>query len=137
MSLSERLIKSVSRFLILTMLGLSFPFSPAQSAMVGTDAVIGKGAAQVERDRIRAFIDRQDVREQMESIGINPDEATARVAALSDQEVANIAGKLDEFPAGGDGAGSVVGALLLIFFVLLVTDLLGLTHVFPFVSHRR
>ncbi|MGA7979772.1 MAG: PA2779 family protein [Chromatiaceae bacterium] len=132
----QHIIKPVSRLLILSMLGLSLPLSPAQSAMVGTDSVIGKSAAHGQRDRIRTFIDRKDVREQMESIGVSPDEAMARVAALSDQEVANISGKLGQLPAGGDG-GSIVGALLLIFFVLLLTDLLGLTHVFPFVYHKR
>ncbi len=132
----QHIIKPVSRLLILSMLGLSLPWSPAQSAMVGTDSVIGKSAAHGQRDRLHTFIDRNDVREQMESIGVSPDEAMARVAALSDQEVANISGKLGQLPAGGDG-GSIVGALLLIFFVLLLTDLLGLTHVFPFVYHKR
>jgi hypothetical protein len=33
--------------------------------------------------------------------------------------------------------GIIVGAILLVFFVLLITDLLGLTDVFPFVKKHR
>jgi hypothetical protein len=50
--------------------------------------------------------------------------------------VREIAGQLDQLPAGQSAIGAVVGAILIIFLVLLVTDLLGLTNVFPFVNHR-
>jgi len=57
---------------------------------------------------------------------------SARVAALSDDEAARLASRIDQLPAGGDGVGAVVGALLLVFIILLFTDILGFTHVFPF-----
>jgi hypothetical protein len=113
------------------------PFSPVQAGMVGPETVIEQAQAQAARDRLRSFFDREDVRAQMQANGISPEEAQARVASLSDSEVASIAGKLDQLPAGGDALGAVLGALLLIFLILLITDLLGLTHVFPFVYHRR
>ena len=43
---------------------------------------------------------------------------------------AKIAGKLDMLPAGEGVVGAVIGAALIIFLVLLVTDLLGMTSVF-------
>ena len=51
------------------------------------------------------------------------------MAALSDEEVSQMANQLDEMPAGA----SVVGALFAVFVILLVTDILGLTNVYPFV----
>jgi hypothetical protein len=77
------------------------------------------------------------VREQIVALGVNPDEAAARVAALDDAQVREIAGQLDRLPAGQSAIGIIVGAILIIFLVLLLTDLLGLTNVFPFVNHRK
>jgi hypothetical protein len=45
-----------------------------------------------------------------------------------------LATNMDQLPAGGD---SFIGALVFIFIVLLITDLLGLTSIFPFVKHPR
>jgi hypothetical protein len=53
----------------------------------------------------------------------------ARVNALTDDEAQRLAKQMDEMPAGGDG---IIGALVLIFVILLITDLLGLTEVFSF-----
>ena len=55
-------------------------------------------------------------------------------SAPSDEEVQQIAGRLDELPAGEGFVGVVIGAALIIFLVLLITDLLGLTDVYPFVN---
>jgi hypothetical protein len=44
---------------------------------------------------------------------------------------------MDQLPAGGDGLGTIIGAAVLIFLVLLITDILGFTHVFSFVNHQR
>ena len=59
---------------------------------------------------------------------VTADEAKARVYAMTDDEAHNIAGKLDQLPAGGD----VLGLLFTVFIVLLITDILGFTKVFPF-----
>ncbi len=79
------------------------------------------------------FLAREDVRRQFEALGIDADEAAARAGSLSDAEVTQIAGQIDELPAGQNVAGAILGAALLIFLVLLITDLLGLTNVYPFV----
>ena len=54
--------------------------------------------------------------------------------ALTDEEVGQLAGQLDRLPAGGEG---IIGALLIVFLVLLITDLLGLTRVFSFTRPVR
>jgi len=114
----------------------SLPLGSAQAAMITTDQVIG-GAIQDERGKVLAFVQRADVRSQMVTLGVDPVEAEARVASLSDQEVAQIAGKIDGLPAGQGVIVAIIGAAVFIFLVLLVTDLLGLTHIFPFVNHPR
>jgi hypothetical protein len=119
--------------LAVVMFVLTGPIDAAHAALVTTGQAIEAGAAQGERDRVAAFLSRADVREQMVVLGVDPVEAVNRVAGLSDAEVRQIAGHLGQLPAGQSAVGAVIGAALLIFLVLLITDLLGLTNVFPFV----
>jgi Fe2+ transport system protein FeoA len=112
---------------------LSLGFLPgARAAMVPTEQVIAQSAAQSDRERVRSVLAREDVRRQMEAMGIDPEEATVRVAGLSDEEIRQIAGKLDQSPAGQGAVGAIVGAALIVFIILLITDLLCWTSVFPF-----
>jgi hypothetical protein len=110
----------------------------AQSALVGTDAArtdttqIDAHGVQTARAKLATFLDRPDVARQMTRLGVPADEAKARAAALTDDEVLAAAGRLDQMPAGGDGFGALIGAAVLIFIVLLVTDILGFTKVFSF-----
>ncbi|HLY52142.1 MAG TPA: PA2779 family protein [Steroidobacteraceae bacterium] len=119
--------RSISIALIVSMLGMGLPLS-AQAGMVPTPTV----AAAPAKERIMGLIERSDVRAQLQSFGVNPADAKARVAALSDEEATQLAARLDSLPAGGDGGASIIGAAVLIFLVLLLTDILGFTHVFPF-----
>lgn len=114
----------VSGVLIVCTLGAGMPL-PASAGIVATDQI----AASAGRDRVKSFLDRAEVRAQMQALGVNPQAALARVDALSDDEVASLAGRLDQLPAGGT---DIVGALLLVFIILLITDILGLTKIFPF-----
>jgi hypothetical protein len=69
----------------------------------------------------------------MQALGVNPQAAAARVNALSDDEIAGLADRVDQLPAGGD----VLTVLVVVFLVLLITDLLGLTHIFPFTKDMK
>jgi hypothetical protein len=131
----RRLRRGVALVLAVAMLAISMPLGTARAAVVTTDQVLAESGA-TDRERVLAFLDRADVRQQIVALGVDPAEAAARVAALSDAQVREIAGQLDQLPAGQSAIGVVVGAILIIFLVLLVTDLLGLTDVFPFVNHR-
>jgi len=115
----------ISIALIVSIAGLSLP---AQAGMLPTAAVVANPA----KERIMGFFERSDVRQQLATLGVNPADAKARVAALTDDEAAQLAARVDSMPAGGDGIGALVGAAVLIFLVLLLTDILGFTHVFPF-----
>ncbi len=119
-----RLRRLIAGLLIVSIAGIGLPL-PAHAGIVSTDAAF----ASAERGRIASMLERADVRAQLEAYGVRAVDVKARVAALTDEEAAQLAGKLDSLPAGGDG---IIGALLLIFVVLLITDILGLTKVFPF-----
>jgi hypothetical protein len=128
-----RLRRRVAWMLALVMFVLTGPIDTARAALITTERAVEAGAAQGDRQRVSAFLARDDVRAQMVALGVDPSEAAERVAGLSDAEVRQIAGELDRLPAGQSAVGAVIGAALLIFLILLITDLLGLTDVFPFV----
>jgi len=116
---------------------LSVQQAGAHAAMIGTGLVVQGVHAQQDRARIHAALERKDVRAKLVSLGVDPAEVVQRVDALTDREARRLAASLDRMPAGADfGAGPVVGAVVFVFLVLLITDLLGLTDVFPFVKHH-
>jgi hypothetical protein len=113
-----------------TLLGLP---QMAHAGIVSTDAVISAEATQAQRAQVSAFFTRADVRSALEQQGVKPEAALERVNTMTDAEVAQLAGRIDQAPAGGD----IVGVLLFVFILLLVTDILGLTKVFPFTRTVR
>ena len=115
----------------------TFMMSTAQAKMIGTDQVIQEEAVQADRAKVKAFMQRDDVRAEMESLGVDPDEAMSRVQTMSDQEVRRVAGHIDQMPAGEGAIGAVVGAAVFVFVVLLLTDILCLTDVFDFTRCAR
>ncbi len=132
--MTKFLKKACVSMMILIMFGLNIQIPVAQAAMVGTDQIIQQQSHDQEREKIIAFLDRTEVQQQLQGNGVAPEDAKARVANLSDEEVQMLSGKIDQLPAGGDAGGSIIGAVVFIFVVLLITDILGLTNVFDFVD---
>lgn len=125
----------ISRTLMISMLSMSIWIPNAQAGLITTDQVAGTQASQQDRERVRAFFDREDVQIQLQAHGVNSSDAKARVDAMTDNEVATVAGHLDNLPAGGDLG--IISLILIVFLVLLITDILGLTKVFPFTRNIR
>lgn len=124
--------KHIASFLIFCLAVAGFPLS-AQASIIATDQIITADAASTHRSTVNAFLQREDVRQAMQSQGISPLAAAERVHAMSDLEVAQLAGRVDQAPAGGE----ILGLMFTVFIVLLVTDILGLTKVFPFTRSVR
>ena len=108
------------------------PAGPATAGLISTDRIIEQERVTSDRERVASFVARDDVRKEFQKHGVNPDEAAARVAALSDAEIGQIADRLDSLPAGQDAATAIIGAAVTIFVILLITDILCLTSVFNF-----
>lgn len=122
--------RCIARVLIVCTFGLGMPL-PASADIVTTDEIY----ASTERERVRNFLDRAEVRAQIQALGVDAEAARARVDALTDEEAARLARQIDQLPAGGDA--SILGILFTIFIILLITDILGLTKVFPFTRSVR
>jgi len=105
----------------------------AQAAVVSTNEVISRSEVMTQRDKVLGFLAREDVRAALQDKGLSAEDARARVGAMSDSEIAQLAGRVDQAPAGGD----ILGLMFTVFVILLVTDILGFTKVFPFTRAVR
>ena len=117
-----RLKQTLAALLIVSTTHVAF-VQTAQATMVGTEAVAQASQAGTAR---------ADVQARLQALGVDSHDARERVAALTDDEARRLAGEIDKAPAGG-----IIGAILFVFFVLLVTDILGFTKVFPFTRSIR
>lgn len=124
-----RMLKKFFLCFVISSFGFVSLVQPVQAALIGTEQVATANAPQSARARIAAQLARPEVRDQLEKLGIAKADAEARAAALTDEEAAQLAQRMDAMPAGGEG---IIGALVLIFLVLLITDILGFTKIFPF-----
>jgi hypothetical protein len=86
----------------------------AYADMVGTDQLATAVQTAGARDKLRDFVSRSEVRNQLQELGITPDTAQARVNTLTDAEVASIVGRIDSLPAGGVSPWAVAAALLIV-----------------------
>jgi hypothetical protein len=130
-------LKPVGLFLAVFMVILSGPYQSATAALIGTESVINTDRAQNAREYLKSLLARQDVRNALVSQGIDPREAKNRIESLTDEEATLVADQLQELPAGGSFFTTLLIVALIVFLVLLVTDITGYTDIFPFVKSNK
>lgn len=120
---------SSAKFVIVPLLITFFIMSAltpvAQAKIIDTQTLI---AAQSNSPKIQLqdLLSREDVRDKLIELGVNPNDAGNRIAALTDQEISQLQLNFNDLPAGSS-ALAVLGA---VFLVLLVLELVGVTNVF-------
>jgi len=113
--MTTNLRRSIASLLIVSITGLGVPL-PAQAGMVSTESSVA-----ADRDRIATLLDRSDMRAQLEARGVSSFDAKARVAALTDEEVAQLAGQIDTLPAGAaDPITAVAGGLMVVAYIAIL-----------------
>ena len=106
-------VRLLCRLLVACMIGLPFQ---VHAGLIGTDQVVAAEQALAARGAVTSVVNRAEVANQLQALGISPEMAKDRVASLTDAEVTKLAGQLDSMPAGGDAAGVV---LLIVIGVLI------------------
>lgn len=101
------------------------------SQLIGAEQVAEQAPG---RALLEQTLQRADVIAALQARGVSVEAARERVAALTDAEAAHVAAQIDAAPAGADG---VIGTIVFIFVLLLITDILGLTKIFPFTRSVR
>jgi uncharacterized protein YbjT (DUF2867 family) len=126
----------ISKLIVSLVLSVTLFAQVSWGQIASTELILGTPVAVSSQDKVSQFVARDDVAEAFEKLGVDPKIIELKVASLSDEEASTIASKIDTLPAGGD-AGSIIGAVVFIFIVLLITDILGLTKVFNFTRSVR
>ncbi len=99
----------------------------AYAGVITTQQALSAEARATTEQQVRTALARDDVRQAMQHYGVNPVDADARIASLSDAELMQLQGQMDRLPAGGDGLLAVLG---IVFVVLLILELVGVTNIF-------
>ena len=137
MNVIRKTLKPISISLAVIMFLIGAPVQSVLAAMIGTEAVMGSARGQEARDHLQQFLARQDVQKALIAQGIDPVEARARIDSLSDDEVIRIAEQIDQLPAGGGFLEFLLVIILVGFIVLVITDMTGVTDVFPFIKSQK
>jgi len=96
------------------------------AAVIGTEQALALDARDARLAAVHQALDREDVRQAMIDLGVDPGDAAARVASLSDAELAELEAGIDTLPAGG----SILGLIGAVFVVLLILELVGVIDIF-------
>lgn len=128
--------RALVALLVVSLVWLGGVVPAARAAVVTTESALATSpAGDTDRAQVATFLDREDVRSQLESFGVDPEQARERVALLTDEEAAQLAGKLAELPAGG-GAALAIAIIALIIAVVLLLELIGVIDIFPGMGRR-
>jgi hypothetical protein len=113
--LRHRLLETVALMFLVLAAATAMP--RANAAMIATDAALPPAA---EREHLKALLARPEVAQQLQKLGLSASEASVRVDAMSDAEVAQLAGRLDALPAGGAITNQELGLIILVVILVLL-----------------
>ena len=122
MKSSKRIVTYV---LCAAILNLSSPLV-ANARIIGTLQAVESQSRAADLATVNAALARDQVRSQFQSLGVDPTQVEARVAALTDAELRTLAGQMQDMPAGAD-ALAIIG---IVFLVLLILEAVGVIDIF-------
>lgn len=111
--------------LVINFIFTTFP-ATSYAGLVGSDEILSADTRNRQITEIRHVLARDDVRAQMLDLGVDTADVEKRLNALTDAELARLSSGIQDLPAGG----SVVAVIGILFIVLLILELLGVTNVF-------
>ena len=127
------LIKNISHLLAsgLVCLLLLTPLINAHAQIVNTDTLLAQMQSDTARSALLIKLQREEIKEQLVLLGVDPKNAIARVQNLSSEEVLTLNKQIDDLPVGS--GANLLGAALFIFTLFVITDVIGATDIFPFI----
>lgn len=105
----------------------SIVFVPvAHANMISTETMLHQQQRAERLAHVRELLAQERIAEQLVALGVDPSEVQARVASLTDEQLIKLENHLTDLPAGG----GVLAVLGVVFVVLLVLEIVGVTHLF-------
>ncbi|WP_372864205.1 PA2779 family protein [Spongiibacter sp.] len=131
MTFTSRKLTAVVLSLLMSWMGLAA--TSASAAMIDTASTVSEYSLEQDKAALKSALERSDVRERLLSLGVAVDAVDARIDALTAAELSSLKANMDDMPAGA-GAVGLLAFLVLVFFI---TDILGVTDIFPFVNPAK
>ena len=126
--LNSSLMKRVMAILVSVSMLSSYSLS-SYAGVVTTQQMLQQQLAATDKAALVSALDREDVRQQLVDLGVDPEVAKQRIAALDDEQIEAVKAKVDELPAGG----GVLELLVAVLLVLIILDVVGVTNIFSFI----
>ena len=126
MSFMHKAKRLVCAILALSVFNLALQ-GVASAAIVTSSDIVAAEQAQLDRSQLKNLFARQDVQKKLVAMGVDVSAAQARIDTMTDQEIQQMAARMDEMPAGA----GFVETLVLVFLVLVVLEVTGVTDIFP------
>jgi len=127
----------ISKLVLSFILSITLLVQASWAQMVSTEALFQQSVTVSSKEKVIQFTAREDVAKILGQMDVDPKMIEERVASMTDEEISEIAYQIGTLPAGGSAVGSLVGAAVFVFVVLLITDILGFTKVFSFTRTVR
>ena len=107
---------------------LIFGMGQAAAGVYSSEQVVANQQHQYNKQQVLSFVDSAEVQSKLIELGVNPDDAKQRIAAMTTAELDALNNELNDMPAGG-----IVGVIVTVLVVVAVLDLMGITDVYPFI----
>ncbi|MGA8259671.1 MAG: PA2779 family protein [Arenicellales bacterium] len=121
---------SISRRLLVLLTAVSLPFTTvshaAHASMIPTDKALDTGQRERYISDIKEWLAKDEVRSRLIAMGVDPTDAGNRVSSMTNDELRTLQQKINELPAGS----GIVTLFGVVFIVLIILELVGVTHVF-------
>ena len=123
---------NISKLVLSFILSITLLAQASWAQMASTEALFERSVTVSSKEKVIQFTAREDVAKILGQMDVDPKMIEERVASMTDEEASKIAYQIETLPAGGSAVGSLVGAVVFVFVLLVITDILGLTKVFKF-----
>jgi hypothetical protein len=114
--MNRALTQLLCRFLAIALMLLTY--QTGQASMIGTDLAAQPASVQADRNALASFLGRAQTVSELQALGLDPQVAQDRVAAMTDAEVSSLAGKMNALPAGGEGLILILLLVLIIYVIV-------------------
>jgi uncharacterized protein DUF6627 len=101
-------------------LAMSIQAPVVRAEIVDTDAMSVPNQVEQDRAKVQNFLDRANVKERLQAMGVSGVLAKDRVASLSEEEVHALAQRIDSMPAGGNLSSNEIIIILLVAILVAV-----------------
>ncbi|MEA3419614.1 MAG: PA2779 family protein [Campylobacterota bacterium] len=128
---------NVSKLVLSLILSITLFAQVSWAQMASTGVLFERPVTASSKEKVIQFTARDDVAKILEQMDVDQNMIEQRVASMTDEEASEIAYQIETLPAGSSAVGTLIGAAVFVFVVLLITDILGFTKVFKFTRSVR